>query len=67
MISVRSSDHKAVYFINLIAPYAQLLLSMPNFWEAFLWSKSSAQGAKDRPRAKTVYEIDPCSFLINFK
>ena len=31
-----------VHFINYFAPYLRLA---PNFWEAFYWCKSSAQGA----------------------
>ena len=31
---------------------------MPNFWEAFMWRNSSAQGAKDRRRAQNSLKID---------
>ena len=32
--------------LTVLRPYAQLLCPAPNFWEAFYWLKTSAQGAK---------------------
>ena len=37
-----------VNFIIWFTPYAQLLRSTPNFWEAFLWPQSLALDAQDR-------------------
>ena len=53
-----------VNFINCIHPAPSYLRSTPNFWEAFYLCKSSAQGAKDRLRAKNSLWNRPLVLVV---